>query len=532
MSENTDYLKMFARFPVSLNRFLQKRLTLEQAKQIIRERMEHRQENFLQMVERNIYNYPSSPYLRLLQMAGCELGDLRVLVKHKGVEDTLRQLRAEGVYITFEEFKGRKPIERNGITFSVQAEDFDNPSAQGGIYSQTGGSTGKAKKIAIDLDDVAARAANRLIALSAQGLLGAPNAIWRGILPDRTFSVLLFGALTGNLPDRWFSNTGLRDSKYWVKYGLGTYYLLACMRLAGLKVPFPEYMPDQPLFIARWIAETVKRHGRCLMRTNVSRGVRLSLAAQAAGIDLTGATLVGGGEPATSAKVQQITRSGARFISNYGMSEAGQPGTGCAQPLDSTDVHLFKDRCVLFTHPHHVQAFDMDVPAFNLTTLLVSSSKVMLNVQVDDYGIVEERHCGCELDSYGFTTHLRQIRSYSKLTGEGVTLIGTELVHILEHVLPARFGGSPLDYQLMEEEDTLGFTRLSVIISPRVEIAAESAVISCLMDALRQSSPTADATRIVWQGANTIQVKRMEPIYTRSGKLLPLYIPNRYANPA
>ena len=45
-------------------------------------------------------------------------------------------------------------------------------------------------------------------------------------------------------------------------------------------------------------------------------------------------------------------------------------------------------------------------------------------------------------EGYGFTTHLREVRSYSKLTGEGVTLIGDEMIHLLEHVLPARFGGS------------------------------------------------------------------------------------------
>ena len=62
------------------------------------------------------------------------------------------------------------------------------------------------------------------------------------------------------------------------------------------------------------------------------------------------------------------------------------------------------------------------------TSLLPATPKIMLNVQLDDYGLIEERHCGCPLESFGYTTHLRQIRSYSKLTGAGVTLIGTEMV--------------------------------------------------------------------------------------------------------
>ena len=44
----------------------------------------------------------------------------------------------------------------------------------------------------------------------------------------------------------------------------------------------------------------------------------------------------------------------------------------------------------------------------------------------------------------------------------------------MERVLPARFGGSPLDYQLMEEEDERGFTRLSLLVSPKLRIADES----------------------------------------------------------
>lgn len=72
---------------------------------------------------------------------------------------------------------------------------------------------------------------------------------------------------------------------------------------------------------------------------------------------------------------------------------------------------------------------------------------------------------GCPLEDLGLTDHLRQVRSFSKLTGEGVTLIGSDVVHILEEVLPARYGGSPLDYQMMEVEDEDGFTRLWLLVS-------------------------------------------------------------------
>src|SRR5213592_3774379 len=109
MGETLDYVKMFAAFPFALRRFSRHRLTLPEAQRIVRERMEQREENFLRLVERSVYGYPRSPYLALLKLAGCEFGDLRVLVTQRGLEGALRELRENGVYITFEEFKGRKP---------------------------------------------------------------------------------------------------------------------------------------------------------------------------------------------------------------------------------------------------------------------------------------------------------------------------------------------------------------------------------------------------------------------------------------
>jgi hypothetical protein len=486
--------------------------------------MEGRRERFLNMLARSVYDYPASPYLRLLEAAGCELGDLRQMSKQRGLEGTLRALREAGVYVTFEEFKGRKPIMRNGTEILVTPRDFDNPFVERHFALETGASTGVAAKVYVDLEQMAARAPAQMLTLAAHGVLGVPTAEWGGILPHGKVGAMLRRAYIGQLPEVWFSPIGWRDSRYWVKYGAATCYLVLWMRLLGLRVPLPEVVRvDQALVIARWMGEVLESNERCLLNAQVSRGVRVCLAAQEAGIDLSGAAIKGGGEPATRAKVRQMERAGARYISNYGMTEAGSIASGCARPIDGSDVHLFKDAYALIAYPHTVDGTGLTVPAFNLTTLLPTAPKLMLNVQIDDYGIIEERQCGCDLDSYGYTTHLRQIRSYSKLTGEGVTLVGTEMEHILQEVLPSRFGGSPLDYQVMEREDELGFTRLYLVISPRVAIADESTVIEVLLNALGRSSPPADAARAVWEQAQTIQVKRMDPIWTGRAKLMPLH---------
>jgi len=528
VNETLEYLAMFARFPFALRRFLQHPLTLEEAKAIIRERMEHREENFLGIAERNIYGHARSPYLPLLRMAGCELGDLRGLVNQHGLEAALRQLREAGVYITFEEFKGRKPIERNGQTICVTARDFDNPHARRDLTLESGGSTGAAIKVGVDLDDIAARAPHEMISLAAYDLLDAPQVRWWGILPGSSLRNALRSARYRKVSSRWFSPSPLRESKHWVKYGLASYYMLAWLRLFGVHVPWPKTVEvDQAVIVARSVGELLRAHGRCFVTATVSRALRVCLAAQEARIDLKGAVFFGGAEPATPAKVRQIVASGAEFVSSYAMVEASRVGLGCARAEHCDDVHLFSDAVALFTYPYLVAGFGVTVPAFNITSLLPKASKVMLNVQMDDYGVVEERSCGCNLEAYGYTTHVREIRSYSKLTGEGVTLIGNEIVRVLEDVLPARFGGSSLDYQLVEDEDEHGFTKLYLVISPRLEIADEGEVIAVMLEGLRDSSPMADAARSIWQHTRTLQVRRMEPIVTPRGKQFPLHMLSR-----
>ena len=122
---------------------------------------------------------------------------------------------------------------------------------------------------------------------------------------------------------------------------------------------------------------------------------------------------------------------------------------------------------------------------------------------------------------------LRQVRSFSKLTAEGVTLVGSEMEHILESVLPARFGGTPLDYQLMEEEDGGGLTRVVLIVSPRVGVVDERAVIDAVLTALRGASLGTAVGGGLLGAAGALRVRRAEPIVTARGKLLPLHLGQR-----
>lgn len=78
----------------------------------------------------------------LLQLVGYELADLQTMVRDRGLEPTLQALRDAGVYVSFEEFKGRQPIVRHGREFALQPRDFDNPHRSFHYQTESGGSTG------------------------------------------------------------------------------------------------------------------------------------------------------------------------------------------------------------------------------------------------------------------------------------------------------------------------------------------------------------------------------------------------------
>jgi len=181
----------------------------------------------------------------------------------------------------------------------------------------------------------------------------------------------------------------------------------------------------------------------------------------------------------------------------------------------------------MITRLRSVPGFDHEVDALCYTTLLPSARKLMLNVETDDYGVVDTRQCGCPWEEFGFTTHIRGIRSFQKLTGEGVTLVGNEMVHILEDVLPTRFGGTPLDYQLHEEEDERGFTRLTIVVAPKVGTVDEEAIIEAVLASLGEASHAGDISRAIWAQAGSLRVRREEPTWTTRGKLMPLHLERR-----
>jgi hypothetical protein len=272
------------------------------------------------------------------------------------------------------------------------------------------------------------------------------------------------------------------------------------------------------------VRRTLDRESRCILHAPVSCLLRAALAARELGLDLSGAVFFGGGEPPTPAKIAPIIEVGARYVPTYVLVEAGAIGHACAQPADPTDVHIMADTIAIIQHPVPLPGTDQRVDAFHLTTLLPTAPKLLLNVEIDDFGILEERSCGCPLDEIGLRRHVRQVRSSRKLTGEGMTLVGSDIVRVLQEVLPRRFGGTPLDYQLLQEEESSGFTRLALLVHPRLAIADETAVSRAVMDELRTGDDASELARAVWKQAGTLSVRREVPGSTAAGKFMPLRV--------
>jgi hypothetical protein len=338
---------------------------------------------------------------------------------------------------------------------------------------------------------------------------------------------------SGNVPERWFSPSRGGSDGAGLRFRLATSAALAVARAAGARVPAPEYLPlDQAVVIARWAADAIRRRGACGIRASVSKALRIALAAREAGIDLTGAAVSIGSEPPTVGKVERIRASGARVFSHYYVAETGPVGVGCTTSADPNDQHLCLDRIALIQAPRAVPGFDVTVPSFHITTLLPSAPKLMLNVESDDYGVVETGPCGCPFEALGYATRVRDIRSFRKLTGEGVTLIGSDMERILELDLPARFGGSPLDYQVVEEEDERGFTRLTIVVHPALAIPDEQAVVDAVLAALGRQGGASEISRGLWSQANTLRVRREAPRLTAGGKFSTLRVAARSPRPA
>ncbi|MDR7485316.1 MAG: hypothetical protein QN187_08295 [Armatimonadota bacterium] len=504
---------MLARLARDLGGFLRTPVTVETAREATRARLASREERFLRTAREMIYGYPRSPYRRLLRAAGCELGDLERLVARLGLEAALARLAADGVYVTCEEFKGRREAVRGSQRFHFTDADFDNPRVATHYEAPSGGTRGPAVAVKMSLTFIEDLATNTALALHAHGLTGHDHVIWlvAGVTP------MLIYAKLGRPPLAWHYQVAPLP----VSRRAGSRYLALLGRLASIRLPAPSFLDlRNPEAMAARLAGLRRSGSQVCVTTYASSAVRIAAAARELGLDLSGVWFITLGEPFTEGKRRIIDASGARALVRYAFTEAGIIGYACATPQAPDDLHFFSDRYGLVQRPRPVDAAGLQVNAFLFTSLRPSAPKILLNVESGDYGVVEQRPCGCDLGKAGLTTHLWHIRSFEKLSGEGMTFVHSDLLRVLEEVLPARFGGTGADYQILEEESD-GILRLALIVSPRVGALDEDRLRRTFLEELGREGAMARAGARFWQRADTIAVRRGWPKTTPAGKVLP-----------
>ena len=106
-----------------------------------------------------------------------------------------------------------------------------------------------------------------------------------------------------------------------------------------------------------------------------------------------------------------------------------------------------------------------------------------------------------------------------------MTFVDTDVIRVLEEVLPDRFGGSPVDYQLIEGEAEDGRPQLSLLVHPRVGPLDTRAVEEAFLGAIGTGSGAARIMAHQWRQGRMLRVEREPPRTGVLGKILHVWAP-------
>jgi hypothetical protein len=501
-------------------------ITPPTARGILRRRLAEREPDFLAVVRGTVYWHPGSPYRRLLALAGCEYGDLERLVSQAGVEGALEVLFRQGVYLSVDELKGRRPVVRGTTTLDFHPDQLTNPLADWHVPGDTSGSRGQPVLVQTDLGFIRDFAVDLCVFLDARRGLDWQHAFWE-VPGGAAMTQVIETAGIGARVHRWFSQIDPASRGLHLRYRLGPRLTRWGSVLTGARLPMPEHVSlDDPAPIVRWLRAVREAGGTPHLKTYGSSAVRLALRALELGVDLSGAQISVSGEPITEARLATIRKSGADAVPRWGSRECGPIGYGCLDPDAPDDLHLLHDLHAF------IQAGPGTAPGFPPSAVLVSTLRstaplILLNVALGDQAVVHRRACGCPLAALGWTTHVHTIRSYGRLTGGGMAVLDSDVIRVLDEVLPARFGGSPTDYQVVEEIGPDGEPLLRLLVHPRLGALAADVVVRTFLDALGVGSGADRLMAAVWNDIRMVRVERQPPLVAASGKILHWTAPRR-----
>ncbi len=515
-----------ARFLNSVRGYLRRPVSISEARIALADRLARRADRLLDRLKHDVFGQPGGVYSGLFRSAGCTYGDAESSVRKDGVEATLERFFRAGVYLSVDEFKGRKNVVRGSFEIPAGPERLRSPRASFHLPVTSGGSRSAGTPVLFDFGFVRDCASNSALCIEAWGGRAWRKGDWETPGAGARFRLLKYAAF-GDPPDAWFSQIDIRDPSIPAFLRWNTTALCWASRVAGRPIPPPVYAPlTDPTPAAEWMA-SVLRSGRIpFLFTFPGSAVRLCLTAKQKGISIAGARFMLSGEPITAARIATIRSAGCTPIPRYGSIETGAIGYGCANGEHADDVHMVGDMQALIQAGASNPA-GLPSNAILISTLHPLSPFLMLNVSMGDAATLRERQCGCAVQQLGWTRLLHDIRSFEKLTGNGVTFLGTEVIRILEDVLPLRFGGAPTDYQLMEEETTDGLPILSLSAHPSLGPIDEDEIAECFLAELATTSAAARIMTQMWRDSNTFRVARRPPVVSKAGKILHLQLASK-----
>jgi hypothetical protein len=481
---------------------------------IIRKEMEERTDNFLAHAA-TVMSMPGHPYAVMFSLAGCSYADLEAAARRDGVEATLQKLLEEGVFLTHDEFRGKKEIVRSGRHIPALASMWNNPASKGGYVQSSSGTSGR--PVTTFQSVAAARhgeSMGRLFLREFDFSRGARVSV-APILPGfGLLSAISVGRLVGGY-DRWFATGGATWKN--LHYRIITRLLVAEAKLLGLHAPYPIYLKQNDFRpAAEYIKKRLDAGEPAGMNGFVSAIARVAEAALSAGLDLTGCSALTGGEALTDAKRQLIESAGIKVYSSYGTTDFGGIGMPCSQMNTGNCSHVMKHAIALISRTEESSWTDTRVNSLYATSLLPIAPRIFINAEIGDTGIIEKATCDCSFSKLGFDLQVRDVAAISKVTAQGVTIETSELVPLLEEKLPARFGGHSGDYQLCETEAG-SQTEIVLRIRPGVSASAPVDILKYFSDEVKRVYG-GSLSVVSWLHSEGMRAEVVPPVLAATGK--------------
>jgi hypothetical protein len=504
---------------VGLPGYLRQQVDVETARREVAGRLAARPSLLLAAIQRQAAR--PGPYARLLRHAGLTFGDAERLIAQEGVEGALRAIAQAGVYLSLDELRGRRDVVRGSLRFRCSLRDL-RPGRRAGLVLQSSGTRGHGTEAGVGLASVREQVANLRLALAARGDTGWSRALW-AVPGSVALVVLLYFAALGPDSPRWFTPIDPATPGLHPRYRWSARLLTVAGRLLGRSLPAPVSVSLQhPRAVLDWALGVRQQGATPLVWTFCSPAVRLARAAESAGLALRGVEIMVGGEPYTAARRDTIRASGATVFPQYASMEAGFLAFGCLQPEAVDDMHLMSDLHAV------IPTAGGDGPTGLLPgTLLVTALSPrprfgLLNAALGDAAALSARACGCPLERVGWATHLAEVRALQKVTVGGLTLLDADLLRVLEQDLPARFGGGPTDYQLVETEAADGQAVLRLLVDPRLPRVDERALVEQFYALIGPGSGVERLVALQWRQGDWLRVERRTPLSTPAGKVVHL----------